>query len=60
MAWTALPDGSIDFVSQSWLEYTGFCMDEWLAAGWKTVAHPEDIDRIAEEVASRFGYRRAV
>ena len=49
MAWTALPDGSIDFVSRSWLEYTGFSMDEWLAAGWKTVAHPEDIDRIAEK-----------
>jgi len=49
MAWTALPDGSIDFVSRSWLEYTGFSMDEWLAAGWKTVAHPEDIDRITEK-----------
>jgi formate hydrogenlyase transcriptional activator len=24
-------------------------MDEWLAAGWKTVAHPEDIDRITEK-----------
>src|SRR5712692_9664707 len=22
MAWTALPDGSVDFVSRSWLEYT--------------------------------------
>src|SRR6202035_2211211 len=41
MAWTALPDGSVDFVSRSWLEYTGFSMEDWLGS-WKTVAHPED------------------
>jgi formate hydrogenlyase transcriptional activator len=49
MAWTALPDGSIDFVSRSWLEYTGFSMDDWLAAGWRMAAHPEDTDRTAEK-----------
>jgi formate hydrogenlyase transcriptional activator len=48
MAWSALPDGSVDFASQSWLEYTGFSMEDWLGAGWKTIAHPEDLDRLAE------------
>jgi PAS domain-containing protein len=27
---TALPDGSIDFVSQSWLDYTGFTKEHGL------------------------------
>jgi PAS domain S-box-containing protein len=49
MAWTALPDGSVDFVSRSWLEYTGFSMENWLGWGWKTVAHPEDLHRTAEK-----------
>src|SRR5260370_31585050 len=49
MAWMALPDGSVDFVSRSWLEYTGFCMGDWLGTGWRTVAHPEDLDRTAKK-----------
>jgi formate hydrogenlyase transcriptional activator len=49
MAWTALPDGSVDFVSRSWLEYTGFSMENWLGWGWKTIAHPEDLHRTAEK-----------
>jgi PAS domain S-box-containing protein len=49
MAWTALPDGSVDFVSRSWLEYTGFSMEDCLDGGWSTVAHPEDLDRTAQK-----------
>jgi PAS domain S-box-containing protein len=41
---TALPDGSVDFVSQSWLDYTGLSREEWLGWGWMTVTHPEDLD----------------
>jgi PAS domain S-box-containing protein len=36
MAFSALPDGSVDFVSQSWLDYTGFSMADWLGQGWRT------------------------
>jgi len=28
MSWSALPDGCVDFVSQSWLDYTGFSMQD--------------------------------
>jgi PAS domain S-box-containing protein len=49
MAWTAQPDGSVDFVSRPWLEYTGFSMEDWLGKGWRTVAHPEDLNRTAEK-----------
>jgi PAS domain-containing protein len=47
MAWSALADGSIDFVSQSWLDYTGSATENQLGTGWRTVIHPEDLDRIA-------------
>jgi formate hydrogenlyase transcriptional activator len=45
---TALPDGSVDFVSQSWLDYTGLSREEWLGWGWMKVTHPEDLDRSVE------------
>jgi PAS domain S-box-containing protein len=49
MAWTALPKGSVDFVSRSWLDYTGLHMENLLDSGWSTVAHPEDLDRTAQK-----------
>src|SRR5712692_6622248 len=49
MAWTALPDGSVDFVSRSWLEYTGFSMEDCLDVGRSTAAYPEDLDRTAQK-----------
>jgi PAS domain S-box-containing protein len=42
---SALPDGSVDFVSQSWLDYTGLAREQWLGSGWMKVTHPEDLDR---------------
>jgi PAS domain S-box-containing protein len=49
MAWTALPDGSIDFVSRSWLEYMDFSMEEWLGTGRQAAIHPDDIERTAQK-----------
>src|SRR5260370_406058 len=49
MAWMALPDGSVDFVSRSWLEYMGFSLEDCLDGWWSTVAHPEDLDRTAQK-----------
>ena len=48
MTFSAFPDGSIDFVSKSWLDYTGFSEEEWLGGGWKKIAHPADLDRAAK------------
>ncbi|MGA2391385.1 MAG: PAS domain S-box protein [Candidatus Sulfotelmatobacter sp.] len=42
---SALPDGSVDFLSQSLLDYTGLSREQWLGWGWKDIAHPEDADR---------------
>src|SRR5438445_10476737 len=43
LVWSALPDGSRDFLNQRWLEYTGLSLEEGLGSGWKTVFHPEDL-----------------
>jgi PAS domain S-box-containing protein len=43
-----LPDGSIDFVSQSWLDYTGCSIEELLDWGWINITHPDDLDRVLD------------
>src|SRR5882672_171537 len=40
------PDGSIDFVSQSWLDYLGLSLEEMSGGAWTSVIHPEDLDRV--------------
>jgi PAS domain S-box-containing protein len=45
---TANPDGLIDFVSQSWLDYMGISREEWVGWGWINKVHPEDRDRVVE------------
>jgi PAS domain S-box-containing protein len=48
MAWTALPDGSNEFVNRRWLEYTGLSQEETAGSGWHAAIHPEDLARHAE------------
>ncbi len=45
---TANPDGSIDFVSQSWLDYVGLSREEWVGWSWMNRVHPEDRDQVVE------------
>ena len=40
------PDGSIDFVSQSWLDYLGLSLEEMSGGAWRSAIHPEDRDRV--------------
>jgi PAS domain S-box-containing protein len=39
------PDGTVDFVNQSWLDYTGFTREQAMGWGWTKAIHPEDLDR---------------
>src|SRR6266480_8160169 len=41
-----LPDGAVDFVNQSWLDYLGCSREEILDWGWMKTVHPEDIDKL--------------
>jgi PAS domain S-box-containing protein len=43
---TNQPDGSVDFISQSWLDYTGFSKEQGMGWGWGSAIHPEDFDRV--------------
>ena len=48
-AWTALPDGSVDFVNRHWQEYTGLSNKRTAGSGWQEAAHPEDLKRNVEK-----------
>ncbi|MEG9435705.1 PAS domain S-box protein [Edaphobacter sp. HDX4] len=43
IAWTALPNGNIDFVNRSWQEYLQISLNDTSGAGWETSIHPNDI-----------------
>jgi PAS domain S-box-containing protein len=42
LVWSAQPDGSRDFHSQRWLEFTGLSAVKAAGDGWTAVFHPED------------------
>ena len=47
--WSALPDGSVDFLNQRWQEYTGLALDEGLGKGVRVAIHPEDLPLLIDE-----------
>ena len=47
--WTALPDGTVDFVSRHWRDHSGLSEENASGAGWQTAVHPDDIDRHLEK-----------
>ena len=48
-AWTALPDGSIDFANRNWVEYSGLSTEKTAGSGWEAAVHPEDLKRHGEK-----------
>src|SRR3989440_3481646 len=42
LVWSASPDGSLDFLNQRWLEYTGISSERGLGWAWAEELHPED------------------
>ncbi|WHS56482.1 MULTISPECIES: PAS domain-containing protein [Pseudomonas] len=42
VAWTALADGSVDYVNQYWCTYTGRRCEDAMGAGWQLSVHPDD------------------
>src|SRR5215469_5247414 len=43
--WSHLPDGSVDFVNDRWLEFTGLSREGALGENWATTIHPDDQSR---------------
>ena len=48
-AWTALPDGSVDFVNRHWKEFTGLSTDKTVGSGWESAVHSSDLERHVEK-----------
>jgi formate hydrogenlyase transcriptional activator len=46
IAWSALPDGSLDFINQQFRDYTGLSSDQLTGWEWKSVVHPDDIPKL--------------
>jgi len=46
LVWTALPDGSFDFVSQLWREYTGLSLEAAQGWGWQSAVWPQDREHL--------------
>ncbi|MGA2373274.1 MAG: ATP-binding protein [Candidatus Korobacteraceae bacterium] len=49
-AWTALPEGSVDFVNGNWQRYTGLSNEESAGSGWEAAVYPADLKRHTEKV----------
>ena len=45
MAWRSRPDMSCEYLSESWLDFTGCASDAALGDGWSRGVHPEDLAR---------------
>jgi PAS domain S-box-containing protein len=43
LAWTAGPNGEGEFLSKSWLDYTGMTEEEAAGPGWANAIHPDDV-----------------
>jgi PAS domain S-box-containing protein len=48
-AWSARPDGSVDFINQRFLEFTGRSMQEMLGWSWSRFIHTDDLTRYIGE-----------
>ena len=46
LAWSALPDGSLDFVNKRFRDYTGLSSDQLTGWEWKSAVHPDDIPQL--------------
>src|SRR5206468_7216828 len=53
--WSTLPDGSVDFINQRWLETTGLSIETGLGWAWGSVVHPDDLARFVDEWHAALG-----
>ena len=49
LAWSAQPDGHIDFYNRRWYEYTGTTFEQMEGWGWKSVHDPQMLGQVVEK-----------
>jgi len=47
MAWSASPDGAVEFFNRRWLDYAGLSADQVQGWGWTGAVHPDDLNRLS-------------
>ena len=48
LAWTARPDGFIDYYNRRWYEYTGTTFEAMQGWGWKAIHDPAKLEAVLE------------
>ncbi len=48
LAWSALPDGNVEFFNQRWLDYTGLSPEQAQGWGWTEAVHRDDLGRMTK------------
>ncbi len=51
LAWSALPDGTVEFFNQRWLDYTGLSPEQAQGWGWTEAVHHDDLGRMTRVLA---------
>jgi PAS domain S-box-containing protein len=49
IAWTANPDGILDYYNKRWYSYTGLSPEQTNEWGWTVVIHPDDLPKVLED-----------
>jgi PAS domain S-box-containing protein len=45
MAFVSRPDGSSEFVSRGWIEFSGLSKEQTMGSGWAATLHPDDAEK---------------
>ena len=54
LAWMTDPSGAIQWYNRRWYDYTGTSFAEMQGWGWRSVHHPDHIDRVVEHINKAF------
>lgn len=54
LAWIGDGNGSIFWYNRRWFDFTGKTLEEMAGWGWKSVHHPDHIDRVVERIRTAF------
>lgn len=54
LAWLADATGYIFWYNQRWFEYTGTTLEQMKGWGWRSVHHPDHVDRVVWKITEHF------